>query len=194
MIGEKIDFGKIKNLLKIDQERIELGRKRQTALWKGEKPDAWPIYAKTPLAPEQEAIPNADYAEAYRDGELMLCSQLRSACASINSGSDAVPSMRANLGTGITLSTIGLEQLVFHDKMPWLKEHLTREEVAKLEPDDIKIRGDFETGLAYMRLFRDSLDDVVPVYCMDTQGPLDLAHLILGDEIFLAMFDDKPRL
>ena len=179
-------------LLNEDQQRIEMARRRQAAVWQGDKPDAWPIIFTAPLSESQEALPNPNYEEAFYDDDLMLASQLRLACAVNNSRSDAVPSIRANLGTGITLSCVGLKQLVFPDKMPWLKEHMSREQISRLEPDDIKIQGDFGRGLDCMRFFKDTLQNGLPVYCMDTQGPLDLAHLLAGDDLFYAMYDDPP--
>jgi hypothetical protein len=74
----------------------------------------------------------------------MTAGQLREAFIVANSQSDRVPSVRANMGTGVLVSCMGKNQLVFEDKMPWLKEHLTKEEVMRLEPGDIMIEGDFE--------------------------------------------------
>ena len=188
------DFGveELRSLYQPDMERLALGARRQEAVWRGEIPDAWPLLVNAPLTSEQERIPAPDYKQAFRDPFLMLCSQMRGACACANSGSDAVPSIRSNLGTGICMSLIGLKQTVFSDKMPWLLQHLSLEEAGKLTPDDIRIQGDFETGLEHMRFFREAMGDAVPVYCMDTQGPFDLAHLMVGDEIFYAVHDDPP--
>lgn len=192
MVERMLDVKELPKLLNADFERIEIAKTRQKAVWEGEKPDAWPIILSAPLNAEQQAIPDPNLKEAFYDADLMLCSQVRGACAGFNSRSDAVPSIRANLGTASTLACIGLQQEVFTDKMPWLQQHLTRKEVAALEPDDIKIQGDFGRGLSYMRRFIEILGDALPVYCLDTQGPLDLAHLILGDDIFLAFYDDPP--
>jgi hypothetical protein len=122
----------------------------------------------------------------------MLCSQVRHACAAANAGSDAVPSVRGNYGTATTLSLVGLEQEVFPDKMPWLQKHLTKEQASRLTLDDIRIQGTFERGLTYMRRHKEIMGARLPLYCMDTQGPVDLAHLMLSDEIFYLLYDDPP--
>jgi hypothetical protein len=44
--------------------------------------------------------------------------------------------------------------------------------------------------LNHIRKFNEVVNGIVPKYCLDTQGPLDLAHLILGDDIFYEMYDD----
>lgn len=172
---------------------VEKARRRQAALWKREVPDTWPICCSGALDDEQDALlPAADYKTAFEAPERMLASQLRAALAMLNGHSDAVPSIRVNFGTGVALACLGLEQTVYEDKMPWLHEHLSKERISQLTPDDIAPRGSFERGLEYMRRFRDILGDDVPVYCMDTQGPFDLAHLMHGDELFMALYDDPP--
>jgi uroporphyrinogen-III decarboxylase len=181
----------IKSLLSANAERLTLARRRQAAVWKGQKTDAWPIFFfSARLTPEQEKIPDFNFKEIFEHFECMLAQGCRIACAITNGHSDAVPSLRVNFGVGITLACLGLEQEIFPDKMPWPKAHLTRDQVAKLRPDDIRIQGSFERGLDWMRRFKEILGPALPVYCMDTQGPFDLAHLIMGDEIFYLLNDD----
>ena len=192
MGNHDFDVRSLPEICGLDQDRINLAKKRQVAVWKREKPDKWPVIAVGKLSQEQEKIPNPNLKEAFYDSDLMLCSQMRGACAAANSNSDIVPSIRANMGTGTIVSCLGLEQEIFEDKMPWLGQHLTKEQVSKLTPDDIKIRGTFELGLRHMRRFKEIMGDIVGVYCMDTQGPFDLAHLVMGDEIFYQFYDDPP--
>lgn len=188
----RFDLNDLPELLSPDKRRQELARKRQCAVWHGEEPDRWPIVARAPLTEAQDHIPGANFKEAFYDWELMLCSQVRAACSMANSGSDGIPSIRANMGTGVLLSCLGLEQEVFEDKMPWLQQRLSKEEAARLEPDDIEIRGSFERGMQYMRNFREVMGDSLPVFCMDTQGPFALAHLILGEQLLYELIDDAP--
>ncbi len=194
--GYKMDCGfnlkELPNLLDFDYGHIEKSRERQCRAWRFEKND-WPlIFVGAPLNERQKAIPEFNCGDTFFDKSKMLCSQVRMACCASNGRSDTVPSIRANLGTGILLACLGLEQEAFPDKMPWLKEHMGKEEISRISPDDIKIRGSFERGLDMMRHFREILGDKVPIYVMDTQGPFDLAHLLLGDQLFLEMYDDPP--
>ena len=190
--SEAFDVTRLPELLGADPDRIELAKLRQAAVWRGETPEPCPICFNAPLTSEQEAIPDANYREAFYDADRMLCSQVRGACRAANARSDAVPSIRANMGTGTLAACMGLEQLIFEDKMPWLQERLTRGQVAELSADDIRVQGTFERGLDHMRRFRQVMGDSLAVYCMDTQGPFDLAHLILGDDLFYALSDDPP--
>ena len=190
--GAVFDLHKLMDIYQPDLGRIELAKQRQTSVWRGELPDKRPVFFNAPLSDVQEKIPNRNLKECFYDSNSMLCSQVRLACEAANARSDAVPSIRANTGTGTLLACLGLEQIVFEDKMPWLQDHLTREQAARLKPDDIKIQGTFELALNHMRRYKEIMGDILPVYCPDTQGPFDLAHLMLGDDIFYALYDDPP--
>lgn len=188
----KFDVNHLPELYTPDMKRIEAAKTRQAAVWKGERPDQWPILMRAPLTKAQQEIPDPNLKEAFYDADLMLCSQVRSACTSAYSRSDAVPSVRVNFGTGTTLSCLGLEQEVYPDKMPWLKQHLTKAQISKLAPDDIKVQGTFKRGLDFMRRYKEIMGDSLPIFCMDTQGPFDLAHLMMGDDFFYELHDDPP--
>jgi hypothetical protein len=190
----KFDMARLRELYTPEPSRIALSKRRQAAVFRGERPDAWPCILGGPLTEAQERIPSPNFKEAFDENDLMVCGQVRAACAAANAGSDAVPCSRGNYGTGVLLSCLGLEQDVFPDKMPWLKRHLTLEEAKALTPESIAIRGTFERGLAFMRRHRELMGDTLPLYCMDTQGPFDLAHLLLGDAVFLLVYDDPPLL
>lgn len=191
-IAAAFDISDLAKLYSPDADRIELAKRRQVAVWEGGKPDLWPILMDGELTPEQEAIPQYSIGEAFHDADSMLCNNVRAACRAAGSGSDIVPSMRANMGTGMTLACLGLEQLVFDDRMPWLKSHLTKQETSALTPEDIEIQGTFEAAMNQMRRFQEVIGDTIPIYCPDTQGPFDLAHLLMGDDLFLECYDDPP--
>ena len=189
-IASRVDTEALVQLYEPDMKRITLGKERQSAVWRGETHDKPPVVLIAPLSAAQQRIPDPDFAAAFADITFMICGELRKACGIANSCSDGVPSVRGNYGTGQLLSCLGLEQRVFPDKMPWLKEHLTREQLARLTPGDIRVQGTFERGLEFMRRHRELFGDKLPLLCMDTQGPLDLLHLLLGDDIFYLFYDD----
>ena len=189
-MNSKFDVKQLPELLDFDYEHIQRSRERQCRFWRGGKLAAPLLFIGGKLSEKQKTIPEYNFKEIFTDKEKMLCSEVRAACAAVNGHSDTVPSIRANLGTGTVLSCLGLEQECFPDKMPWLKEHLTKEQIIKLSPDDIQPRGTFARGLEMMRYFKEVMGDSIPIYVMDTQGPFDLAHLILGDELFIQLYDD----
>ncbi len=191
-MNDLFDISKILDYLDFDYKHIEESRIRQSLAWKKQKLEYPIIFCGDKLNYKQENIPDYNLKETFYDKSKMLCSQARLACQAANGHSDSVPSIRANLGTGILLSCFGLEQEVYPDKMPWLKEHLSKEKISKLSPGDIKIQGSFERGLEMMHYFKETTNDCIPVFVMDTQGPFDLAHLLLGDQLFLELYDDPP--
>ncbi len=188
------DYSNLVDLYQVDEQRLELARRRQSAVWNGEKPDAWPIVVGDQLTNRQEAIPAPKLGEAFHDPRLMLCHQLRPACQMANSGSDGVPSIRANTGTATLLACLGLEQEILEDQMPRLEHHLSLKEAAELNPDDIEFKGAFTRALDYIKVFREIMGNKIDIYCSDTQGPFDLAHLLIGDEIYYVLYDDPQLL
>lgn len=188
----EFEVKQLPGLLDFDYEHLQKSRERQCRFWRGEKVTPPLVFAGGKLAEKQEKIPDYDFKEIFHDPAKMLCREVKAACAAANGRSDLIPSIRANLGTGILLACLGLEQETFPDKMPWLKEHLTKEQISKLSPADIKPRGSFARGLEMMRCFKEIMGDSMPVYVMDTQGPFDLAHLMLGDALFIQLYDDPP--
>jgi hypothetical protein len=191
-MNNDFDVSKLRELLDFDQEHIQRSRERQCRAWRRERLDAPLLFISGKLNPKQEQIPDYDLKETFFDKAKMLCRETKAACGVGNGRSDSVPSIRANLGTGILLACLGLEQETFPDKMPWLHERLSKEQISKLCPDDIKERGSFARGMEMMRYFKEVMDNFLPVYVMDTQGPFDLAHLMMGDDIFLELYDDPP--
>jgi hypothetical protein len=188
MMTFKVD--QLRELYVVDRDRVELAKKRQAAVFRGEKPDKWPAWLGVSLTEEQKQIPNPNLQEAFNDIDLMICQQVRQACFGASSGSDIVPSVRGNYGVGVLLAMLGLEQLTFPDKMPWPQDHLDKDQIATLSVDDIKVQGTFARGLDFMRRHMEIMQGEPAIYCMDTQGPFDLAHLFMGDDIFYAIYDE----
>lgn len=174
--------------------RKEDARQRQIAVWNGMDIDRLPILFGVPT-PGLENGQHFDMKECYENRERMLFETLYAMISQAESPSDSLPVIRANTGTGTLACCFGLKQEVFPDKMPWLKEHLTKDQIARLEPDDfddVSTKGIMPQVLDYQRYFRDQLDGAGWVILSDTQGPMDIAHLVRGDDIFLDMYDDPP--
>jgi len=185
-----IGIKRIVELLNEEKENIAKAKQKQAAYWRLEGSNNPPVIAYFDLTPEQEKIPSPNLKQAFYNSEMMLFHQIRSVFSALNSGSDVVPSIRANMGVGVILSLLGGSQIVFEDKMPWPKEHFSKKRLYNFSVEDIQLGGDFELGLRHMRFFREVLGNTVPIYCMDHQGPFDLAHLLFGDQIFIEIFDD----
>jgi len=173
-----------------DLDRIELGRRRQDAIWHDTPPDKLPILFAAPV-PEQSSFPSFAMDEEFHDPRVMLYNGLWNMIGVARSHSDSVPSLRANFGTALVASVFGLESEVFPDKMPWLKRHLTKEQIERFElPRDLSCSGYLPRIRETYQLYRSHLDGRGFCYIGDTQGPFDLAHLVRGDELFYDLHDD----
>jgi len=176
--------------LALDQDHLRRARERQCRAWRREKLDIPLLMINDKITEKQKNIPPYDLLQIFTSPEKMLCSEAIGACSTANGRSDSVPSIRANLGAGIVLACLGLEQEAFPDKMPWLHQHMNKQQIAALSVDDIKPRGSFSRGLEMIHYFKEIMGDSLPVFAMDTQGPFDLAHLLIGDDLFLELYDD----
>jgi uroporphyrinogen-III decarboxylase len=173
----------------VDEEKLNRGQERMSAVWKNEPPDYLPIVFSVSLT-EREHFPKISFTEEWESPEHMAAKQLWGCACSARSGSDGQPTIRPNLGTGFLASVFGLDQQIFPDKMPWLQEHLSREDVERFElPHDIASAGLLPKAKRIFDFYRENLPPAIRCFLPDTQGPLDLAHLVRGDEFFYELYD-----
>ena len=181
---------KILEFFKIDKEITFQGRKRQEDIWLNRESDFAPIILNG-IIPERDKFPQYNMYEQFFEKEKMLIEQLWSALAMVRGKSDSQISIRANLGTGFVPTVFGLEETVTEDKMPWLKEHLTKKEILDFNlPEDLSKYGLISRAIEYINYYKDILPQDIHIYLPDTQGPFDIAHMVRGDEIFTDFYDD----
>lgn len=171
----------------------EMKAQRQLSQWRGTPGVCTLMLSLDPQdVPELRYLPVYDNEEIHYDIEKMFISQLRGAVCTALADGDAVPSVRANVGCGCVNTLIGgLRQNFFPDKMPWLLKHLTDDELNAYTEDDITESDEFRFGMEAMRFMKEELRDTgIEVYPIDIQGPVDLAHLWLGNEFFYLVYDD----
>lgn len=131
--------------------------------------------------------------EQFHEKEKMFCEHLRMMVADLRGHGALLPALRANLGTGFVPTVFDLEQVVLENEMPWLKQHLSKEEIVKLGPEDFRdVR---EKGLApkareIYEFYIARLGTAEYCFVPDTQGVMDIAHLVRGDELFHDFYDD----
>ncbi len=191
--SSRVPLDKVLALLQAEQALLLQSQARQEAVWRGEEVDYLPLLLAGGSVPERKNLPSYNLKEQFFDQEKMLYEQAWAALSTVRAKSDALPSVRANLGTGFLASVFGLEQEVFADKMPWLKKHLRKDEIEKFSEESlspISDKGLIPRAKEYMNFFKERLTGKVAVYLPDTQGPFDLAHLIRGNEIFTDIYDD----
>ena len=168
----------------------------QCAVWRGEKTDMPPLALSCGLTDEQQSwLPGYNTKQTHFDNEKMYTDGLRGVLSAVNGAYGAVPSMRANMGCGIIPSLFGRQQRLFDDKMPWLVDHVKKEELKENYNFDISDSAEFAAAMGHIeymngKLRENNLTGKVFVYPLDLQGPIDTAHLIYGDDIFYQFYDD----
>jgi len=134
-----------------------------------------------------------DMKEQYENAEAMFYEQLRVMVAAAQARSAALPSLRANLGTGFVASIFGIQQVIFPDKMPWPQGHISKSELSSMRPEDftdVDGKGLLPKASDIYRFYQSRLGTNRYCYIPDTQGVLDIAHLVRGDELFTDLKDD----
>ena len=183
--------GELLPMLRERAGRFEQNAQKQLRQWKGEKGVASLLLSVGGLK-EQQMLPNYDNYEIHYDLEKMFVSQLKPALGIALANGDAVPSVRANVGCGAVCTLLGgLKQNFYTDKMPWLQERLTTEQVMEMTEESIEESPEFKMGLEQMRYMKEMLKGTgIKVFPMDLQGPIDIAHLLLGDDFFYLLYDE----
>ena len=179
--------------LAIEARDFDRRRQAQAAVWKGEQVEYLPLLIGGGAVPEAVGVPRYNLEQQWYSPALMLREGLYAMLSVARSGSEAVPSIRPNLGVGTLATVFGVRQSVFPDKMPWVTRHLTFDEIEAFEPEDIEAKGILPRALDYLAWFREQLGDAGNVYLADTQAPFDIAHLVAGDRIFTDMFDQPAH-
>lgn len=182
--------------IKSNGSYIEKAISLQCKIWNGEKIERPALALSCWLTEEQQSwIPSYNTKEIHFDSEKMFAYGLRDALNAVNGNYGAVPSMRANMGCGIIPSLFGHQQRLFEDKMPWLADHVKKENIKGKYDFNINDSKEFAAGMEHMEymteiLRENGLGGKVFVYPLDLQGAIDTAHLIYGDELFYSLYDD----
>jgi len=193
-IMSEINVERILDKYKPSPDIIEIGKRRQAAISKGEETDYVPIVLSARELPEVvRDLPEYTIEECYYDKEKMLLTGLKDMFR-LNAGrSDGVPSIRPNLGVGLLATVLGAKQQVRGNQMPWVTERVSKQDLARLEPcdfEDVNEKGEMPWALEYINYFRKKLEGKAYVFSGDPQGPFDIAHLVYGNDIFTAIYDD----
>ena len=194
-----------KSLLSDIEERIDPEVEEDYLLqwkkfWDGENSDAifTPERKKT-ILPKIE-IKGVHINDAIDDLELMLMSQLAGVSRALSTKTEAL-ALRANYGTGIMTSLFGAELFMMPretNTLPTTKSFNDTDKiraVAEKGIPDIKSaigRKVFDFGELYLEAIKDypKISKYVFMYHPDTQGPLDIAELLWGSEMFYELYDD----
>lgn len=146
------------------------------------------------------AIKDININDAIDDYELMLDTQLAGISKALSSGKGAL-SMRANYGTGIMTSLFGAEIFVMprsQNTLPTTRSFNDTDKISAVLESGIPSfeagfgKKVFEFGEMCREIFEKypKISKYVYMYHPDTQGPLDIAELLWGSEMFYSMYDE----
>jgi len=144
-----------------------------------------------------EGWPTYPYSEAFYDMEKMLVNELAGVYVGAKLRDDRVYTIRANYGVGTIASIFGCKISLTMNNMPWC-EALPYEALPEVldagVPDLSSGLGSrvFETERFYKETLSKypNLREAVHIFVCDTQGPLDIAHLVMGHRIYTEFYDD----
>lgn len=179
-----------------DSERVRQKFAFYEDFWKGD--GAFPIlFTKPHLAKDRNYI-SYDLVEQHQDVNKLVADALLAIAPHLDLIDDGIPTIRADLGTTLLPSGLGLEIAVQPNQHPWLKQHLTLEQFQRL-PSPLTIEDIQQGEIPLARQFYQQVRrqqqqgrisaDIFP-YVPDTQGIFDLSHLLLGNDLFLLLQDD----
>ncbi len=154
------------------------------------------IYENTDMARDRD-WPEFPYNDTFTDPEKMLLDQLREPFLHYQLKDYHPVNIRCNYGTVILPSVFGTPYKLTEYSLPWANHLEGRENIESLLekgiPDIFNGLGKkvFETAGFYKEILKNypKLKKAVKIYHPDLQGPLDVAHLIWGHDIFMAMYD-----
>ena len=144
----------------------------------------WPVYS---------------YGEVFKYPEKMLLDELLPIYESAIIKDDRVNVIRANYGVGIIPSLFGLEVVQKGNELPWVKPLESIEEVKEIIKKGVP---DFKKGLAdrvnstqdfYKNILNNysNLKRSIHVGLLDNQGPFNLAGIMLGDNLYIYLYNNK---
>ena len=142
--------------------------------------------------PRHQTVPGWTYNmnEQFYDKEKMLFAHLEEILDIASDIHDAVACLRPNFGTIFIPAILGLSYQVPEDTFAWLTSRLSNEQVKNITSPDLDHNPMMQRAEAYLQYFQETVPPWIHVYLPDTQGPFDIAQAILGQEIFLAIYDD----
>ena len=106
----------------------------QIAVWEDRLPESLPLLLNVQIPPEYDLRFHAfNPGEIHNDKDKMLLYGMKHMLSASFADMESVPSIRSNMGCGIYPSLFpGILPLLFDDKMPWIKGHLSSDQVRNL--------------------------------------------------------------
>ncbi len=167
--------------------------------WRGRGP--CPILFARPHLAKERNYHTYDLVEQHQDVQKLLHESLLTVAPHLDLIDDGIPTIRADLGTTLLPSGLGLEITVQPNQHPWLAQHLSVEHLLQLpQPfgpehlarNEVALAQTFYQHVAQGQRVGRIRPEIVS-YAPDTQGVFDLSHLLIGTDLLLLLRDDPER-
>lgn len=212
------ELNRMLDMLVVDIDRVDQGRRRQTAVWRGETPDRVPILLGRSESrqvadrvgpqhlrlcehqlrggypvPEYHEYDHYTLREQFHDDEKMLTESLWDLIGWARTPGDAQLSLRPNFGVGTLASVFGCRTDMGDNDMPWVTDRPPRNQLLDLDLDRLDQAGLIPRVIGFIRFARKALKHIpdVHVFMPDLQGPMNTAFLLRQQDVFLDMLDDE---
>ena len=163
------------------QDKIEAHRR----FWGGEGPSLILI----PTA-KLEMYDVESYSQLFRDPALMWEAEMRRAQPIVDWPTDGIPTVRPNLGVVFIPSMAGQSYHVQDGQMPWAGDSLSRDAIRAIKDVNIADTELMRLASKFYDVHRERGPSDVVAYHPDTQGVFDIAHLLVGKNIFVQIVDE----
>lgn len=147
------------------------------------------IFASPHLAKGQNYIEH-NLVSQHSSVDALLAESLLEADRNRGLLGDGIPTIRADLGTTLLPSGLGLPIQVGPNQHPWLTDHFSAADYAQASLTAWETTGEIPLATEFYRAVTSSESAALRPYVPDTQGVFDLSHLCIGTNLFLAMADD----
>lgn len=146
-----------------------------------------------------DGLEGVPVCETHESMELMLYNELAPCCIGALIKDDKLFSVRANYGVGTLASLFGAKTVfVNQNSMPWCEHFKDKDEIKRAIGGGVpsleagfgkKVIETYEFYAQQLSKYP-AVQEGVRLYHPDLQGPLDVAHLMRGPDIFIDMYDD----
>lgn len=106
---------------------------------------------------------------------------------------DGIPAVRPNLGVVFVPSIAGQGYALDDDQMPWPGAPLCRDALRAARSVDVASAELMGRAAEFYRIHRARGGEYVAAYHPDTQGVFDVAHLLCGDGLLVAVAGDEAE-
>lgn len=149
--------------------------------------------------------PDVNINDAFKDPESMLLSEFKMVSDVLANDFGQRLNVRCNYGTGIMPSLFGCKIFMMGSELNTLAAAMPLHDKAKVQavidagmPDLRAGLGGrvFDTAELFLEVFEQYpiISETVELYHPDIQGPIDIAEVVWGSEIFLTFYDDPEML